>query len=171
MLLEDIITRHEQDGPGPLYDNNSNSINIVVHELEEAEKAMGNMSDLIKAQIANHTLYQYLVSAYIDCRKVGAPPEMTSILSMENCIITSCPTEIGTDPELDEFMEPYCGILHKYKEELSKPFDEATAFLNNIKSQLNNLCNENLTPQTTAAKTGNYHSGRAFLILLYSFFS
>lgn len=70
MLLEDIITRHEQDGPGPLYDNNSNSINIVVHELEEAEKAMGNMSDLIKAQIANHTLYQYLVSAYIDCRKV-----------------------------------------------------------------------------------------------------
>lgn len=36
--------------------------------------------------------------------KVGAPPEMTSILSMENCIITSCPTEIGTDPELDEFM-------------------------------------------------------------------
>lgn len=29
----------------------------------------------------------------------------------------------------------------KYKSDLAKPFDEATAFLNNIETQLNTLCN------------------------------
>ncbi|KAH6819031.1 homeobox knotted-like protein [Perilla frutescens var. hirtella] len=63
-------------------------------------------SDLIKAQIANHPLYPTLLSSYIDCRKVGAPPEMASVLEeigKENhpkCVST----EIGKDPELDHFM-------------------------------------------------------------------
>ncbi|PSS00221.1 Homeobox protein knotted-1-like [Actinidia chinensis var. chinensis] len=118
------------------------------------EVAGSGMSDLIKAQIANHPLYPNLVSAYIECRKVGAPPEMASLLediSKENHPISSrC--EIGVDPELDEFMESYFEVLHKYKEELSKPFDEATTFLSDIESQLSNLCKETLTMGRT------YHS-------------
>ncbi|XP_042061826.1 homeobox protein knotted-1-like 1 isoform X2 [Salvia splendens] len=42
----------------------------------------------------------------------------------------------------------YCESLRKYKEELSKPFDEARSFLSNIGSQLSHLCNQNL-PSTT----------------------
>ncbi|XP_011092151.1 homeobox protein knotted-1-like 1 isoform X1 [Sesamum indicum] len=104
----------------------------------------------VKAQIANHPLYPYLISAYLDCRKVGAPPEMTSVLeviSKENhpmVSISSTTVGIGTDPELDAFMKWYCEILQKYKEKLSKPYEEATSFLSSIQSQLTNLCKETL---------------------------
>ncbi|KAM7274383.1 hypothetical protein ACFE04_029047 [Oxalis oulophora] len=102
-----------------------------------------DISTLIKTQIANHPRYPNLVSAYIDCRKVGAPPEMASLLEeicKENHPINSTCTELGSDPELDEFMESYCEVLQRYKEELSKPFDEVTMFLSSIETQLSNLC-------------------------------
>ncbi|XP_022743024.1 homeobox protein knotted-1-like 1 isoform X2 [Durio zibethinus] len=51
--------------------------------------------------------------------------------------------------------ESYCEVLHTYKEELSKPFDEATTFLSNIESQLSNLCKGALT------KTLDYRSDEA----------
>lgn len=59
--------------------------------------------------------------------------------------------------------ESYCGALKRYKEELSKPIDEASTFLSNMESELNNLCNE--SPTVTAAAGGtadrNYnHSGK-----------
>ncbi|XVF05950.1 hypothetical protein REPUB_Repub06bG0005600 [Reevesia pubescens] len=115
------------------------------------------MSDLIKTQIASHPRYPNLVSAYIECQKVGAPPELASLLEeigRENHHISGR-SEIGADPELDEFMESYCKVLHRYKEELSKPFDEATTFLSNIESQLSNLCKGALT------KTLDYRSDEA----------
>ena len=43
------------------------------------------------------------------------------------------------------FKESYCEVLHRYKEELSKPFDEATTFLSGIESQLRSLCKGTLT--------------------------
>ncbi|GER49455.1 homeobox protein knotted-1 [Striga asiatica] len=110
----------------------------------------GLMSDVIKAQIASHPLYPTLLSAYIQCRKVGAPPEMASVLeeiSHENLPMSTC-SQIGADPELDRFMESYCEALQKYKEEVSKPFDEATNFLSKIQSQLTDLCKQTL-PSTT----------------------
>ncbi|KAI8555552.1 hypothetical protein RHMOL_Rhmol05G0181000 [Rhododendron molle] len=137
--------------------------NMLRFETVNMEVAAGSeISDLVKAQIANHPLYPNLVSAYIECRKVGAPPEMASLLEeigKENLPISNC-CEIGADPELDEFMESYCEVLHKYKEELSKPFDEATTFLSNIESQLSNLCKETLT-----LTSGNIHSGNNLLSL------
>ncbi|KAL2993913.1 hypothetical protein AAZX31_10G138200 [Glycine max] len=42
-------------------------------------------------------------------------------------------------------MESYCEVLHRYKQELSKPFNEATLFLCSIESQLSNLCKGTLT--------------------------
>lgn len=50
--------------------------------------------------------------------------------------------------------ESYCEILHRYKEELSKPFNEATTFLSTIESQLSDLCKGTLT------KTVDYCSGK-----------
>ncbi|XP_004302238.1 PREDICTED: homeobox protein knotted-1-like 1 isoform X1 [Fragaria vesca subsp. vesca] len=101
------------------------------------------MTELMKTQIANHPRYPDLVSAYIDCQKVGAPPEIKSLLEEVGRLsfpTSTCRSEIGADPELDEFMDTYCGVLHTYKEELSKPVDEATTFLNNIELQLSDLC-------------------------------
>nr|BAA31700.1 PKn2s1 [Ipomoea nil] len=53
--------------------------------------------------------------------------------------VSSC---LGADPELDEFMETYYDMLVKYKSDLSKPFHEATTFLNTIETQLSNLCKD-----------------------------
>lgn len=101
---------------------------------------------VIKAKIASHPLYPKLLHAYIDCQKVGAPPEIASLLDeigRENDVYNrrdTVSTCVGADPELDEFMETYCDILVKYKSDLSRPFDEATTFLTKIQTQLGNLC-------------------------------
>lgn len=162
-----------EDEAGPTIINNTHTSFPIHHyrQLEAADhqnntKSSTNMSDLIKAQIANHPLYPNLLSAYLQCRKVGAPQGMTSILeeisNENNLISSSChSSEIGADPELDKFMESYCAVLVKYKEELSKPFDEATSFLNNIKSQLSSLCKDNLITSTSFNSNNNYISDEA----------
>ncbi|CAL5349862.1 unnamed protein product [Camellia sinensis] len=104
-----------------------------------------DMSSFIKAKIASHPFYPKLLQAYIDCQKVGAPPEIACLLDeirRENdfCQRDSVITCLGADPELDEFMETFCDVLVKYKSDLSRPFDEATTFLNKIEIQLGNLC-------------------------------
>lgn len=104
------------------------------------------VSSAIRAKIATHPLYPKLLHAYIECQKVGAPPEVAYLLEeirrgSELCRRNAVSTCLGADPELDEFMETYCDILVKYKSDLARPFDEATAFLNNIETQLNTLCN------------------------------
>ncbi|KAI7728846.1 hypothetical protein M8C21_023825 [Ambrosia artemisiifolia] len=107
--------------------------------------------DTIKAKIASHPLYPKLLDAYIDCQKVGAPPEIACFLEeiregnggcIRNAVVSSC---IGADPELDEFMETYRQVLVKYKSDLARPFDEATVFLKNIETQLSNLCKDDGT--------------------------
>lgn len=63
--------------------------------------------------------------------------------------------------------ESYCEVLHRYKEELSKPFYEATTFLNNIESQLSNLCKGALTKTLdyrSAGKVSNFY----FLALIFN---
>lgn len=126
-------------------DNSQLSRRIQFHPPETGSE----VCDMIKIQIANHPLYPYLLSAYIQCRKVGAPPEMAWVLdqiSKEGHTIGST-TQIEADPELDEFMESYFAVLHRYKEELSNTFEEATTFLSDIESQLINLCKEPLTDE------------------------
>ncbi|CAM0958151.1 unnamed protein product [Alopecurus aequalis] len=106
--------------------------------------ATADLTELMKAQIAGHPRYPSLLSAYIECRKVGAPPEVAALLEEigrpERRSGGAAAGEIGLDPELDEFMEAYCRLLSRYKEELSRPFDEAASFLTTIRSQLTTLC-------------------------------
>ncbi|CAJ2647478.1 homeobox protein knotted-1-like 6 [Trifolium pratense] len=103
-------------------------------------------STVMKSKIASHPYYPRLLQAYIDCQKVGAPPEIARLLEeirQENdqvkrdVVVSTC---FGADPELDEFMETYCDMLVKYKSDLTRPFDEATTFLNKIETQLSHLC-------------------------------
>ncbi|XP_073132688.1 homeobox protein knotted-1-like 6 [Henckelia pumila] len=127
----------------------STSINVQREEGDDGnheQAAADSSSRALKAKIATHPSYPKLLHAYIDCQKVGAPPEIACLLDeirrenlhRQDTVINNA-TCIGMDPELDEFMETYCDILIKYKSDLSKPFEEATSFLNNIESQLCNL--------------------------------
>ncbi|XP_020085717.1 homeobox protein knotted-1-like 1 [Ananas comosus] len=123
-------------------------------EISGGSGGASDLNDMIKAQIASHPRYPSLVSAYIDCRKVGAPLEVATLLEEigreRSSSAASCDGgEIGADPELDEFMDSYCRVLVRYKEELSKPFDEAASFLSSIEMQLSNLCTTTTTTTTT----------------------
>ncbi|KAI9099213.1 hypothetical protein K1719_024980 [Acacia pycnantha] len=95
-----------------------------------------------KTQIANHPLYPNLLSAYLACQKVGADPESVSLLEEigHQRPLLHTPPHIGHDPELDNFMESFCGLLHRYKEELSRPFHQASLFLYTMESKLTNIC-------------------------------
>ncbi|XP_014496284.1 homeobox protein knotted-1-like 1 isoform X1 [Vigna radiata var. radiata] len=117
-------------------------------EAPEPNVTESDMTDrMVKIQIADHPLYPDLLSAYIECRKVGAPPELACLLEEigRESHRMNVRREKGDGPELDQFMETYCEVLHRYKEELSRPFNEATLFLGNMESQLSNLCNGTLS--------------------------
>ncbi|XP_050225437.1 homeobox protein knotted-1-like 6 [Mercurialis annua] len=146
----------------------SSAVSDAASMVAEMQRSGGSseeeVSSAIRAKIASHPLYPKLLQSYIDCQKVGAPPQMAYILeeirqetdlSKRPTAITSC---LGADPELDEFMETYCDILVKYKSDLSRPFNEATTFLNDIEAQLNSLCN---TTTTTTASSRTHISDEA----------
>ncbi|CAN6482178.1 unnamed protein product [Victoria cruziana] len=102
-------------------------------------------SDAIKAKIIAHPQYSSLLEAYMDCQKIGAPPEVLDRLSairreLEQRQRSSASGSVsGSDPELDQFMDAYHDILVKYREELTRPLQEAMQFMRSIESQLNSL--------------------------------
>ncbi|XP_010686777.1 homeobox protein SHOOT MERISTEMLESS isoform X4 [Beta vulgaris subsp. vulgaris] len=71
----------------------------------------------IKAKIMSHPHYPRLLSAYVSCQKVGAPPEVVARLEEAETMAMSHGGGgrsgggyIGEDPALDQFMEAYsCG--------------------------------------------------------------
>ncbi|KAI3823851.1 hypothetical protein L1987_05296 [Smallanthus sonchifolius] len=136
-----------------LQDNNPN-ININ----DGVGLAFMSPPSSVKAKIMSHPHYPRLLSAYLNCQKIGAPPEVVERLE-EACrasVVAAMSsrsgsagtsdggggggggmnmTVIGQDPALDQFMEAYCEMLIKYEQELSKPFKEAMVFLSRIESQ------------------------------------
>ncbi|URE21361.1 homeobox protein [Musa troglodytarum] len=77
--------------------------------------------------------------------QVGAPPEVVDRLSavaqeleMRQRASLIC-RDAPTDPELDQFMEAYHEMLVKYREELTRPLQEAMEFLRRVEAQLNSL--------------------------------
>ncbi|CAF1722962.1 unnamed protein product [Brassica oleracea var. botrytis] len=99
----------------------------------------------VKAKIMGHPHYHRLLLAYVNCQKVGAPPEVQARLE-ETCSSAAAaaasmgPTgSLGEDPGLDQFMEAYCEMLVKYEQELSKPFKEAMVFLQHVECQFKSL--------------------------------
>ncbi|KAJ9568154.1 hypothetical protein OSB04_004120 [Centaurea solstitialis] len=120
-----------------------------------AEELDEDLSSENRAKIMSHPLYPKLLQAYIACQKlvciidcyhqVGAPADISNLFDeifrdndfSRRSSACSC---LGDDPELDEFMETYCEMLEKYRSDLARPFDEATTFLNNMQTQLTNLC-------------------------------
>ncbi|KAF5728898.1 KNOX/ELK homeobox transcription factor isoform 1 [Tripterygium wilfordii] len=109
----------------------------------------------VRAKIMAHPHYHRLLNAYVNCQKVGAPPEVVARLE-EACAsaaavgptVTGC---IGEDPGLDQFMEAYCEMLTKYEQELTKPYKEAMLFLQRVECQFKAL---SLSSSTSAAASG-----------------
>ncbi|KAI4298748.1 hypothetical protein L6164_032267 [Bauhinia variegata] len=102
-------------------------------------------SSSVKARIMAHPQYHRLLAAYVNCQKIGAPPEVVAKIE-EACAsaVTMAgdaagSASIGEDPALDQFMEAYCEMLTKYEQELSKPFKEAMLFLQKIECQFKAL--------------------------------
>ncbi|CAI9283845.1 unnamed protein product [Lactuca saligna] len=119
--------------------SNKNNNNGLAEELDE------DLSSANRDKIMSHPLYPKLLQAYISCQKVGAPPDIANLFDEifsdnDFCRRSSACSCLGDDPELDEFMETYCEMLDKYRSDLARPFDEATTFLNNMQTQLTNLC-------------------------------
>ncbi|KAG1341834.1 putative homeotic protein knotted-1 [Cocos nucifera] len=103
--------------------------------------------DAMKARIISHPHYSNLLNAYMDCQKVGAPPEVADRLSAvardfeaRQRAGMGCRDQ-PADPELDQFMEAYYHMLVKYREELTRPMQEAMDFLRRVESQFNSLTN------------------------------
>ncbi|TVU40971.1 hypothetical protein EJB05_14457 [Eragrostis curvula] len=98
-------------------------------------------ADAIKAKIAAHPQYSALLAAYLDCQKVGAPPDVMEKLTAMAAKLDARPPSRHEprDPELDQFMEAYCTMLVKYREELTRPIEEAMDFLKKVEAQLDSI--------------------------------
>ncbi|CAN0921979.1 Homeotic protein knotted-1 [Linum grandiflorum] len=106
---------------------------------------VGGEVEALKAKIISHPHYSNLLEAYMDCQKVGAPAEVVARLAaarqeFESRQRSSMHHQISNtakDPELDQFMEAYYDMLVKYREELTRPIQEAMEFMRRVETQLN----------------------------------
>ncbi|XP_041023303.1 homeobox protein SBH1-like [Juglans microcarpa x Juglans regia] len=124
------------------HDQNNNS-NTGCYFMENNNSNIQSSSSAEKVKIMAHPHYQRLLTAYVNCQKVGAPPEVVARLE-ETCASAATMGQTGTgcigeDPALDQFMEAYCEMLTKYEQELSKPFKEAMLFLQRTECQFKAL--------------------------------
>ncbi|XP_042424031.1 homeotic protein knotted-1-like isoform X1 [Zingiber officinale] len=140
------------------HNNNYYPDAAYLHRPPSAAPSQGEISAVaedsgVKAKIMSHPQYSALIAAYIDCQKVGAPPDVAarlSGLSRELESRLSCRRETSDDPELDQFMEAYCDILVKYRDELNRPLQEATEFLKSVESQFNALTNNSTSSSSSS---------------------
>ncbi|XP_052484106.1 homeotic protein knotted-1 isoform X2 [Gossypium raimondii] len=102
----------------------------------------------MKAKIIAHPHCSNLFEAYMDCQKVGAPPEVAARLAAarqefeaRRGSAVSSTRDTIKDPELDQFMEAYYGMLVKYRDELMRPMQEALDFTRRTEAQLNRVSN------------------------------
>ncbi|XP_059637907.1 homeotic protein knotted-1 [Cornus florida] len=122
----------------------------VLNQQHEQQQQQGSDQssgevEAIKAKIIAHPQYSNLLEAYMNCQKVGAPPEVVARLtavreefeSRQRASVNS--RDASKDPELDQFMEAYYDMLVKYREELARPLQEAMEFMRRIETQLNML--------------------------------
>jgi hypothetical protein len=95
----------------------------------------GGDVEVIKAKIISHPHYYSLLTAYLECNKVGAPPEVSAKLTeiAQEVEARQCMALGGlaaaTEPNLDQFKEAYHEMLVKFREELTRPLLEAMEFI------------------------------------------
>ncbi|KAL2495440.1 Homeobox protein SHOOT MERISTEMLESS [Forsythia ovata] len=136
------LNRHSGGGGSSMMiEENYNNTSTGYYLMESNSNNDGG-SCAVKAKIMAHPHYLRLLAAYVNCQKIGAPPEVVARLE-EACASAAAmgrqSSSVGEDPALDQFMEAYCEMLTKYEQELSKPFKEAMLFLSRIECQFKAL--------------------------------
>ncbi|CAD6226957.1 unnamed protein product [Miscanthus lutarioriparius] len=134
-----LALRHHHAAPGgPASSQQQQSPYANKHAGAEMSAAE---AEAIKAKIVAHPQYSALLAAYLDCQKVGAPPDVLERLTAMAAKLDARPPgrHEPRDPELDQFMEAYCNMLVKYREELTRPIDEAMEFLKRVEAQLDSI--------------------------------
>ncbi|GAA0139226.1 homeodomain transcription factor [Lithospermum erythrorhizon] len=117
---------------------------------QQREGENSSETEAVKAKIVAHPQYSNLLEAYLDCQKVGAPPDVVERLTVVKQEFDARkrasipPSRDSKDPELDQFMEAYYDMLVKYREELTRPLKEAMEFMRRIETQLNMICDGNV---------------------------
>ncbi|CAN1763941.1 Homeobox protein knotted-1-like 2 [Linum perenne] len=135
LLRDQYQHQHHQLNTNNSNENSSNSNSCGVGGVVEVES--------LKAKIISHPHYSNLLQAYMDCQKVGAPAEVVERLAAARQEFESRQRvqhhQISNtkDPELDQFMEAYYDMLVKYREELTRPIQEAMEFMRRVETQLN----------------------------------
>ncbi|KAK3145938.1 hypothetical protein QOZ80_3BG0259550 [Eleusine coracana subsp. coracana] len=126
--------------PSPVRHSHQKDGTVVVEgEISPAD------AEAIKAKIMSHPQYSALLTAYLDCQKVCAPPEVSDRLSSSVAAKLDAQQwqdqrrTARADPELDQFMEAYCNMLVKYQEELARPIKEAAEFFKGVERQLDSI--------------------------------
>ncbi|XP_066386217.1 homeobox protein knotted-1-like 7 isoform X4 [Miscanthus floridulus] len=122
----------------------------MIHASSSVSGHGGRAADLdpIKAKIVSHPRYHRLLAAFLDCHKVGCPPEAAEEIAAaarereawQRAAVGDA-HNTRPDPELDQFMESYCELLVAWKEELTRPLREAKEFLTTVELQLNSITN------------------------------
>ncbi|KAM7272107.1 hypothetical protein ACFE04_031321 [Oxalis oulophora] len=146
----------------PTHDQNRDFINVAAGFLERSQNPNldnnNNNNTNMRAKIMAHPHFPRLLAAYVNCQKVGAPPEMVAKLEEASVASqaaigrsTTLSGFTGEDPSLDQFMEAYCEMLAKYEQELTKPFKEAMHFLSRMESQF-----KALTLSSSSASTSDF---------------
>ncbi|KAK8646723.1 hypothetical protein V6N13_120501 [Hibiscus sabdariffa] len=112
----------------------------AVHHQQDGNESSSEVKAM-KAKIIAHPQYNNLLEAYMDCQKARNLARLAAARqefearqrsSMES-------RDSSKDPELDQFMEAYYDMLVKYREELTRPIQEALDFMRRIEAQLNML--------------------------------
>ncbi|CAK9173887.1 unnamed protein product [Ilex paraguariensis] len=143
----------------PIFRSGHHQSTVQDHQQQQQrENESLNEAEDIKAKIIAHPQYSILLEAYMDCQKLGAPPEVVARLTAarqefearQRASVTG--RDASKDPELDQFMEAYSDMLVKYREELARPLQEAMEFMRRIETQLNTLCNGPVRIFTTDEK-------------------
>ncbi|KAG7587915.1 Homeobox domain [Arabidopsis suecica] len=148
MMMPPIMTSHQHHGHH--HQHQQQEHDGYAYQSHHQQRGINpcsssSSSASVKAKIMAHPHYHRLLAAYVNCQKVGAPPEVVVRLE-EACSSAAAaaasmgPTGcLGEDPGLDQFMEAYCEMLVKYEQELSKPFKEAMVFLQRVECQFKSL--------------------------------
>ncbi|KAL3835376.1 hypothetical protein ACJIZ3_010112 [Penstemon smallii] len=123
---------------------------------DHGEESSDHNVDILKKEIACHTLYRPLIQSHLECLKLCLDNNKND-LQFEPIKLGNQPNLLKPGrPELDYFMEAYCMTLNKLKEAMEEPQQESMAFINYMYSQLNELAVE--IPSSTTSSVTNSSS-------------
>uniref|UniRef100_A0A0E0KJJ5 Homeobox domain-containing protein n=1 Tax=Oryza punctata TaxID=4537 RepID=A0A0E0KJJ5_ORYPU len=108
----------------------------------------------VKAEIMSHPQYSALLAAYLGCKRVGAPPDvltkLTAVPAAQQLDAADGHPRRRHEPrrdddpdQLDQFMDAYCTMLTRYREELERPIQEAAEFFSRVETQLDSIADSN----------------------------